>query len=177
MSTHLHFGSLLLLISFSNPPVVFGAGCGFEFTSSSSRAAVLVLPDGGARYDSEHPLLLEEYATSNAHSWYKYLNGPRQGRRIRNGMLYLVTGYDKCHSWGNACYSHAIESSSASLKFMATDVIELTGTVHYSWEVQPGVHKRNHDRDMTPGGTANQTIFLRGYSISIVEKSYREVPF
>ncbi|KAK0433775.1 hypothetical protein EV421DRAFT_1690386, partial [Armillaria borealis] len=100
------FRVLLLLISCSNVPAVLGAGCGFEFTSSSSRAAILVLPDGGERYDSEHPLLLQEYAISNAHSWYKYFNGPGQGRQIRNGMLYLVTGCDKCHSWGNACYLH-----------------------------------------------------------------------
>ncbi|PBK59497.1 hypothetical protein ARMSODRAFT_854828, partial [Armillaria solidipes] len=84
---------------------------------SSSQAAVLVLPDGGEHYESEHPLLLQEYAISNAHSWYKYLNGPGQGRQIRNGMLYLVTGYDKCHSWGNVCYSHSNGSSSALLKF------------------------------------------------------------
>ncbi len=86
-------------------------------------------------------------------------------------MLYLVTGYDKCYSWGNACYSHPIGSSSASLKFIATDVIELTGTIHYSWEVQSGVHKRKHHRDTTPGATANQTIFLRGYTISVRENS------
>ncbi len=165
------FRVLLLLISCSNVPVVLGAGCGFEFTSSSSRAAILVLPDGGERYDSEHPLLLQEYAISNAHNWYKYFNGPGQGRQIRNGMLYLVTGCDKCHSWGNACYLHPTKSSSASLKFVATSVATLTGTACYRWEVQAGVHKRSHHRDMTPGATANQTIFLRGYSISVREDS------
>ncbi len=60
---------------------------------------------------------------------------------------------------------------------MATDVIELMGTVHYSWEVQPGVHKWNHDCDMTSGATANQMIFLCRYLISIVEKSYRKFHF
>ncbi|PBK59484.1 hypothetical protein ARMSODRAFT_850753, partial [Armillaria solidipes] len=80
-------------------PAGLGVCCGFEFTSSSEQAAVLVLPDGSERYDCASLDMFEEYATTNAHSWYKYVNGPGQGRQIRNGMLYLVTGCDKCHSW------------------------------------------------------------------------------
>ncbi|KAK0451363.1 uncharacterized protein EV420DRAFT_1274085 [Desarmillaria tabescens] len=152
-------------------PTALGAGCGFEFTSSSEQGAVLVLPDGGERYDCASLDMFEEYAIANAHSWYKYLNGQGQGRQIRNGMLYLVTGCDKCYSWGNACYSHLTQSRCASLKFLTTGVAELSGTLRYRWEVQSGVHKRSHHRDMTPGAIANQTVFLRGYSISVRESS------
>ncbi|KAK0500062.1 hypothetical protein EDD18DRAFT_1068293, partial [Armillaria luteobubalina] len=77
----------------------FEAGRGYEFTCLVSQAAILVLPEGAERYDSVFPHLLEEYAAANAHSWYKYLNGPAQQRQICNGMLYLVTGFDKCPSW------------------------------------------------------------------------------
>ncbi|KAK0476272.1 hypothetical protein EDD18DRAFT_1089252 [Armillaria luteobubalina] len=94
--------------------------CAFFYTFRTlfpDFAAVLVLPDGAERYDSEQVKVLKKYAVANAHSWYKYFNG-RQRRRIHNGMLYLVTGYDKCHSWSSACYSNPIESKGASLKFL-----------------------------------------------------------
>ncbi|KAK0186369.1 hypothetical protein F5146DRAFT_935840, partial [Armillaria mellea] len=110
----------------SRPPFLIGFPCrrvasGFEFTSSSSRAgaAILVLPDGAERYDSEQPSLFEEYAIANAHSWYKYFNGPEQGQALDNGTLYLVTDCDKCHSWGNAYHSRQTESRRASLRFSA----------------------------------------------------------
>ncbi|KAK0488085.1 hypothetical protein EDD18DRAFT_1335347 [Armillaria luteobubalina] len=115
----------------------FGHVSGFEFTSSGLTAAVLVLPDGAERYDSE------------------------QRRRIHNGMLYLVTGYDKCHSWSSACYSDPIESKGASLKFL--------GGARHKRErrTYSGVYQRSHQRDFTPGTTANQTVFMHGFSISV----------
>ncbi|KAK0451366.1 uncharacterized protein EV420DRAFT_1274226 [Desarmillaria tabescens] len=67
----------------------------FQFPSSNTRGAVLILLDGSESYNSKNPSLLAEYAASNAHSWYKYINDD-QGRMIRNGSLYLVTGCDKC---------------------------------------------------------------------------------
>ncbi|KAK0433773.1 hypothetical protein EV421DRAFT_1994059 [Armillaria borealis] len=58
-----------------------GVVSGFEFTSSKpTAAAVLVLPDGAERYDSEQVNVFEKYAVANAHSWYKYFNGPGQRR-------------------------------------------------------------------------------------------------
>ncbi|KAG7451529.1 uncharacterized protein BT62DRAFT_991060 [Guyanagaster necrorhizus] len=144
--------------------VKFEAGRGYEFTCSAAQAAILVLPDGGERYDSTFLHLLQEYAAANAHSWYKYLNGPVQHRQIRNGMLYLVTGFDKCRSWGNACYSRPTDSSSISLKFSAGGT-GLEGPM-YSWDVQQDLHAQSHC-DGTPGIPASQTIFLRGYSISV----------
>ncbi|KAK0211869.1 hypothetical protein IW262DRAFT_1280255 [Armillaria fumosa] len=132
-----------------------------ETHSNSTAAAVLVLPDGAERYDSEQVNVFKKYAVANAHSWYKYFNG-RQRKRIYNGMLYLVTGYDKCHSWSSACYSNPIESRGASLKF-------LPGHARHKWVKQTysGVYRRSHQRDTTPGATANQTVFMRGFSISV----------
>lgn len=131
------------------------------------QGAVLILPDGGDCYDSEHPLIFEDYAVTNAHSWYKYLNG--QGREIRNGMLYLVTGCDKCHTWGSACHSHLALSNGVSLKFTATGGTEASRALRYSWEAQTdsGIHQHSHHCDVTPQAIANQTVFLRGYSISV----------
>ncbi|SJL08973.1 uncharacterized protein ARMOST_12349 [Armillaria ostoyae] len=129
----------------------------FKSMSSSTRGVVLVLPDGADRYDSENPGLLGEYAAANAHSWYQHLNG--QGREIYNGTLYLVTGCDKSRSWATQCYVQTSTPSKFTLSGVFRPREELlrtsTGT------------GRSHKRDMTPGAMANQTIFLRGYSISV----------
>ncbi|KAK0469386.1 caspase domain-containing protein [Desarmillaria tabescens] len=157
-------------IRLDQPPVrvKFEAGRGYEFTCSAAQAAILVLPDGGERYDSILPHLLEKYAAANAHSWYKYFNSPAQHRQIRNGMLYLVTGFDKCRSWGNACYSRPSDSPSISPKFSTTGTTGLDGSMRYSWDVQnlKGIHTQSYFPG-TVGMPASQTVFLRGYSISV----------
>ncbi len=77
---------------------------------------------------------------------------------IRNGMLYLVTGCDKCCSWATKCCARSSNTS----KFVLGRAIQEIQTVS-------GVNERNHQRDVTPGA-ANQTIFLRGYSISVRDR-------
>ncbi|PBL03063.1 hypothetical protein ARMGADRAFT_1069627 [Armillaria gallica] len=148
--------------------VKFKAGHGYEFTCSAAQAAILILPDGGERYDSRFPHLLEEYAAANAHRWYKYFNGAGQQLQIRNGMLYLVTGFDKCRSLGNAYYSRRSKSPSISLKFSTTSTTTtgLDRSMRYSWDVQQHIHANSYCTG-TPGSPVNQTIFLRGYSISV----------
>ncbi|SJL08996.1 uncharacterized protein ARMOST_12372 [Armillaria ostoyae] len=141
-------------------PIPVAGEASFEFTSSREQGAVLVLPDGGKSYDSPRPARFYEYAVTHALSWFEHYNG--QGRQIRNGMLYLVTGCDKCHSWANACFSRSTQSRSASFKLSTGPGID--GTVRYTWEVQndepvnSGVARRN---------STNQTVFVRGYSISV----------
>ncbi|KAK0209500.1 hypothetical protein IW262DRAFT_1236450, partial [Armillaria fumosa] len=101
-----------------------GGGVGFEFSCSSTQAAILVLPDGGERHDSTHPGLLRRYASENAHHWYRFFNG-EQGMEIRNGSLYLVTGCDKCYSWGTACFHCPSDTRSVCLRFLMAGVGEV----------------------------------------------------
>ncbi len=140
------------------------------------QAAYLVLPDGGKHSKYEYPDVLEQYASNHAHSWYKHFNG--QGRQIRNGMLYLVTGWNKCRSWANACYSHAVESRAASLKLLVSGGGANTGgMLHYNWEVDAdsSVHQGSYPHESltpnSPENDQNQTIFLHGYSISVCKDS------
>ncbi|KAK0196278.1 hypothetical protein F5146DRAFT_976150 [Armillaria mellea] len=143
-----------------------GGGVSFEF-SCSTRTAILVLPDGGELHDSRHPGLLRRYASENAHHWYQYFND-EQGMEIRNGSLYLVTGCDKYPSWGTACFHCPSDARSVSLRFLMAGVGEVGGRISHRWEVQVGVHRRNHQHDAS-SDPANQTIFLRGFSISVRE--------
>ncbi|KAK0435528.1 hypothetical protein EV421DRAFT_1716647 [Armillaria borealis] len=149
-----------------------GGGAGFEFSCSSTQAAILVLPDGGERHESNFLGLFHECASENALHWYQHFNGPGQRREIRNGSLYLVTGFDKCSSWGTACYHFPNDNYSVSLRFLIAGMGEFAGTISHRWEVQAGVHQRNHQCDTTSDPVrANQTVFLRGYSISVRDKN------
>ncbi len=132
------------------------------------RPPFLSFPTAGERYDSRFPHLLEEYAAANAHRWYMYFNGATQQLQIRNGMLYLVTGFDKCRSLGNAYYSRRSKSPSISLKFSTTSTTTtgLDGSMRYSWDVPQYIHTKSYCTG-TPGSPVNQTIFLRGYPISV----------
>ncbi|KAK0447007.1 uncharacterized protein EV420DRAFT_1276391 [Desarmillaria tabescens] len=163
-------GFLLLIYSF-----VHSKNCtrstmrvGFEFSCSSARAAILFLPDGAVRYNCNFPARLYEHAKTNAQSWYQYFNG-EQGREIRNGSLYLVTGCDKCHSWGTACFHYPSDHHSVSLRFLIAGLGEVAGLISHRWEVQTGIHRRNHQCDAT-SNLANQTIFIRGFTISVREQ-------
>ncbi|KAK0470914.1 hypothetical protein IW261DRAFT_1425595 [Armillaria novae-zelandiae] len=71
-------------------PATPGASLCMQFTSSSTQAVCLALPDGGEQSKYEYPEVLEQYAMEHAHSWYKHFNG--QGRQIRNviGLLAVV---------------------------------------------------------------------------------------
>ncbi|KAK0451379.1 uncharacterized protein EV420DRAFT_714535 [Desarmillaria tabescens] len=153
----LEFHAKNSMISMSRVESQRSAGPFFKSTSSITHGPLLVLPDGAERYNSENPGLLGEYAAANAHSWYEYLNG--QGRGIRNGTLYLVTGCDKCCSWTIQCYAQSSNTS----KF-------ILGGARREMHTASGVHQRSRQRDMRPGATANQTIFLRGYSISVRDR-------
>ncbi|PBK89689.1 hypothetical protein ARMGADRAFT_935625 [Armillaria gallica] len=133
------------------------------------KGAVLVLPDGGGSYDSKHLGLFEEYGAAHALSWFEYFNGPTQRRQIRSGMLYLVTGCDKCHSWANTCFS--TQSGGVSLKLLASaGAGQFTGISGYTWEVQNDEPVNSY---VAPRDLTNQTVFVRGYSISIRDRLSR----
>ncbi|KAK0453008.1 uncharacterized protein EV420DRAFT_635871 [Desarmillaria tabescens] len=142
-------------------------GVGLTFSCSSTQGAALVLPDGAVRYDVNQSAQakLHKYAKKYAQYWYQYLNG-EQGREMRNGSLYLVTGCDKSHSWEAVCF-HPPTHSSVSSPFSIVGAAEVGGTISHEWMFQTGPSRRNHRKDtMDP----NQAIFLRGYSISVPEK-------
>ncbi len=81
-----------------------GGGFQFQFSTKKAQAAVLMLPDGAHRYVAKNRSIYEKYASENGIAWYQYANGTL-GRGAPNGSLYLVTGCDKCRSWGTAAIS------------------------------------------------------------------------
>ncbi|KAK0217458.1 hypothetical protein EDD85DRAFT_961868 [Armillaria nabsnona] len=154
-------------------PATLGANVEFEFSSSSTRAAFLVLPKGGTSYQSEYPVRFQNHALSYGASWYNY--ACNQGRDIPNNMLYLVTGCVKCSCWGNASYSHWTESRKTSLRLSAAEFS--SGGLHYNWEVDtehpvysrshPGPPSNDRHNEGPPSTHENQTVFLSGYAITV----------
>ncbi|KAJ7081759.1 hypothetical protein B0H15DRAFT_749167, partial [Mycena belliarum] len=71
----------------------------FMFNCDTPHGAVLALPHGAHVQKLENLGNLRQYASKNAESWYRHVNGAR-GRGLANGSLYLVTGCEKSRSWG-----------------------------------------------------------------------------
>ncbi|KAE9390140.1 hypothetical protein BT96DRAFT_946371 [Gymnopus androsaceus JB14] len=93
-------------IPIAEVPVEFGAGQ--VFTSSATKGALLILPEGGRSSDHEQRLRFIKHAAEHAQPWYDYVNGLRQlSRGVENGSIYLVTGYDKARVWGMASFKDA----------------------------------------------------------------------
>jgi hypothetical protein len=120
-------------------------------TTSSKEGAVLLLPDGGSRYDFRPRLTFREYALKHAKSWYEFING-KLGRDVRNGSVYLVTGCDKAYSWGVASFSNASEGGQTSLKFSAEAEGGSTSN-GWKWETSDSVSACSGPKRVAKTGT------------------------
>ncbi|PBK99970.1 hypothetical protein ARMGADRAFT_525229 [Armillaria gallica] len=151
-------------------PFLIGGGGGFEFSCLREKGAILVLPDGGARYDALNLSQFRSYATRNAHAWYQFANIVC-GREAANGSLYLVTGCDKTCSWGAASFFNPADRRSFSLKFLVGGVAEGNIKLGYSWKSTSSADVRAYpDGGLTyfvDSLRPNQCVFLRGFGISI----------
>ncbi|KAK0489408.1 hypothetical protein IW261DRAFT_413233 [Armillaria novae-zelandiae] len=151
-------------------PFLVGGGGGFEFSCSREKGAILVLPDGGARYDALNLSQFRSYAARNAHAWYQFANIVC-GREAANGSLYLVTGCDKTCSWGAASFFNPADTRSFSLKFLVGGVAEGNIKLGYSWKSAPSADVRAYPDDaltyFVDSLRPNQCVFLRGFGISI----------
>ncbi|KAK0194035.1 hypothetical protein F5146DRAFT_1221561 [Armillaria mellea] len=160
-------------------PFVTGRG-GFEFSLQSAEAAILMLPDGGYRYDTMHRALFEQYAVENGHSWYVYVNSFEYlARQAPNGSLYLVTGCDKARTWMIAAASRPSKSCAISVRFGIGPIMEGRIALQTSWSTP---HSASASRiypdypDPMPQQD-NQCVFMRGFTISVRENSFKQKIF
>ncbi|KAK0466738.1 uncharacterized protein EV420DRAFT_645973 [Desarmillaria tabescens] len=151
-------------------PFLFGGGGGFEFKCSREKGAILVLPDGGGRYDALNISQFRSYAAQHAHAWYQFAN-ITCGREALNGSLYLVTGCDKACSWGAASFFNPADTRSFSLKFLVGGVAEGNIKLGYSWKGTSSADVRAYPDGkptcLVSSLCPNQCVFLRGFGISI----------
>ncbi|KAJ6460793.1 hypothetical protein C8R47DRAFT_116854 [Mycena vitilis] len=136
----------------------------FLFICDGPQGAVLALPDGAHLQKLQNLENIRAYAANHADSWYKHINGPRWGRGLENGDLYLITGCEKARSWGMASFRAARQEFQLCFK--------PTRTTHsiYRWSGVPGQinpsRRKSHDPPSINEPT-NQTMFLHGLSISL----------
>ncbi|KAJ3774189.1 hypothetical protein FB446DRAFT_771237 [Lentinula raphanica] len=147
---------------FEGVPKEFGAGQ--AFSSTTSKGAILILPEGGKRVDYLKPEIFANYTAENAVSWYTHAQGP-MGREARNGSLYLITGFDKARAWGSATFLSA-NPENVVLKFVPLKPSKGDSSYprYHFRECHSAVWKSGEDDTY---GEQSGSVFLRGYRIAI----------
>lgn len=122
----------------------------------------MTLPRGGSRFDAGRLGLYQQHAADNARIWYEHLNRSL-GRRVKNGALYLITGADKCSSWGVASFAESSASQGFSLKFYVPGT-SAGASATSTWITSQGVQHRS---GVVPSDSeTSQCIFARGFVIA-----------
>ncbi|KAK0186158.1 hypothetical protein F5146DRAFT_1069569 [Armillaria mellea] len=175
-SSHVSVKSVTLEAS-TEVPSIAGGGAGFEFTTSKDQAAVLMLPQGGTRFDHKYLSSMRNYALEHAHEWYEYINDPDYlGREALNGSLCFVTGCDKTTTWGSAAMSRPSDTRQFLLRFLVRGLSDGRIALRSSWSTQEWTDTRLYpDQDIGMDASLpareNQAVFIRGFTISVREKS------
>ncbi|KAF5348394.1 hypothetical protein D9758_010917 [Tetrapyrgos nigripes] len=105
------------------PGMPVGIGSGIELKFSRSRGAALILPEGASRVDYLALPDIRDYAAANAESWYQFVHETLR-LDADNGSLYVITGYDKTHSYETASFYHSSKNSTVSLRFTSPLLVD-----------------------------------------------------
>ncbi|KAJ7614114.1 hypothetical protein FB45DRAFT_262046 [Roridomyces roridus] len=159
-------GSSLEKVDSQPPPVDFPAMESFVFHCRGPQGAVLTIPLGSRVEELVNLENMLRYARENAESWYKYVNGAR-GRRLTNGSLYLVTGWEKALVWGRASFQDLSAQSTFRLAFEPTPTASPDSSNYkYRWTAAGPARTKSYG-PVSPATPLNQTVFIHGYSISL----------
>lgn len=145
-------------------------GAGMSFSSSATKGALLILPEGAKRSDHQQYTRFAEYAAKYAHSWYKYVNGPL-ARGVPNGALYFITGYDKARAWGVASFKNA--PGKISLEFVPKFTDTPKAFPEYWFQRYDFA---SYDADSDVSGNQSGSVFLRGFKIALQQARNPFVP-
>ncbi|KAJ3751295.1 hypothetical protein DFH05DRAFT_1386535 [Lentinula detonsa] len=152
------------------PGVPEEVGEGLSYRSTTSRGALLILPEGGKSVNHLSRAKFEKYAAKFATSWYTHAI-EALGRVIHNGSLYLVTGFDKARAWGVASFSNA-EPKNVSLEFVPKSSNGETGYPNYQFRTCNSAVSASGADDLY--GRQSGCVFLRGLKIAIRQRRFRE---
>ncbi|KAF5386398.1 hypothetical protein D9757_006699 [Collybiopsis confluens] len=143
-------------------------GGGLKYSSSSSKGALLILPEGATRIDLRHnfptSVPFYTYIAQFARSWYEWVN-INLGLGVHSSSLYLITGCDKTRAYGAACTADPSDTWELEFKPILSQIFRSTPrytfpTVSYAATSvgSDDVHKRE-----------TLCLFLRGYKIAVRE--------
>lgn len=139
-------------------------GQGYEFDLSSSGGALLILPEGAARYDLRNRRLFFDEATRHGTDWYRFAE-ERLGRMISHDSLYLITGFYKACSWSLAAFENVSGSGEFSAQFKMAQVGGGNIAGDYTWETTRALDWRVGPVENY--GIPNQSVFIRGFKIAL----------
>jgi hypothetical protein len=153
-----------------------GADAVVEVSTNSKHTGLLLLPDGASRWDLRPQQLFRDYALKHGQSWYAFVNGELH-RMIGNGDLYLVTGVTKSTSWSVAAVENQSGDGKVSLKLKATQIGNAGASYGWEWEsasssVNSGPRRRLGEESWRD----NQTVFLRGFKVTLRSTPLRRSP-
>ncbi|KAJ3973393.1 hypothetical protein EV361DRAFT_900389 [Lentinula raphanica] len=144
---------------------------GVTFWSTTSKGALLILPEGGKSVNHLQREKFEDYAAECATSWYTHVGGAL-GRKINNGSLYLITGFDKARAWGVASFSNATPEN-ISLEFVPRSSKGKTRYPEYYFRTSNSAVSSSGADDIY--GQQSGCVFLRGLKIAIRQSWFREM--
>ncbi len=128
-----------------------------------------MLPGGAHRYKAKNISVYENYASKDGLAWYQYAN-VTLGQGAPNGLLYRVTGCNKCRSWEMAAVSQPGKTQEVSLKFVAAGIAEGGITMQSSWSTDCGMETHCFPpSSITDHDMENQCFFVCGITISVKE--------
>ncbi|KAJ7194259.1 hypothetical protein C8J57DRAFT_566593 [Mycena rebaudengoi] len=147
-------------------------GGDFRFGCLGPKGAVLSLPHGSKINKLRNLEGVRRYVACHADNWYKFVNGPR-GRGIGNGSLYLITGWEKCASWGMASFQAVPDEGQFQLSFKPSAGAD----AGYKYRWQRGNPARRKQADAATGAASpiNQTVFIHGFTISLCTSIWRRL--
>ncbi|KAK7040124.1 hypothetical protein VNI00_009930 [Paramarasmius palmivorus] len=144
-----------------------GVGGGIEVSFNKNSGAVLMPSNGASRVDASHRAAFRDYAQAHAVDWYSFVNGTL-GREAENGSIYLVTGFDKSDAWENVLFDSTYSTQSCSLIFNSGGIADGRMRLSRSSIFQSSITSRCSAHD----AKTNQTLFIRGFRISLRQGPY-----
>ncbi|KIK62477.1 hypothetical protein GYMLUDRAFT_164878 [Collybiopsis luxurians FD-317 M1] len=145
------------------PRVPREVGAGLTFTSSASKGAFLVLPEGGCRTDHQRLTTFRTYAEKHAPSWYAHINGPL-AREINTRSIYFITGVDKARAWGVASFTD-VHPSDVLLEFVPDEPKRAGGLPEYWFSTSNAASSLSGADDVFENESG--CVFLRGFNVAI----------
>ena len=110
---------------------------------------------------------IEDYVKDNMLGWCKQMQERED--------LVVVTGVDKCSSWGTACYSHATENSNLRFSCLTTGGHSDNPPIpEYTWSISNSLRSRSgHCTEEV--SSENQCIFIRGFKAKLQKLSPKTI--
>ncbi|KAF7331219.1 hypothetical protein MSAN_02440700 [Mycena sanguinolenta] len=142
------------------------AGSVVEIQSSHTKTAALFLPEGASRINLRLLNKFEQQAKKHGKNWYAFLRS--RGVKLDDDDLYLVTGVDKSTSWNVSAKEKHSSDKHISLKLRVAQVASANGSVGWEWQHEGGFSNSGPQLPTGQLSTCkNQTMFLRGFKISL----------